>query len=710
MRHSPESQSENLLTKITMIMYYIQQIMDMCFNYGHHSRPLSQICGLMIIKPLNSRQNIAIGDDIQSHGMQHINHINSDYFINLLSNYTTHVEVQHIHITWTSNCEVNYLEITRFYQNSSASRYCGYHPAWNESGSMKRITIRVKVSLNIGVFDVKMMYFLGKTMKWILYKRRYVFREPFHIPVRSLSNLMGDTAVICTLISQYVNIIKIGFQHNIREGFTYVLYDGPGLENSLLAVNSMLSSTHQFTIRMFLAGTKCMQTDISVTYLRAPEINININNNHSINISLLANFYHSFSLSKITLVDIRQENLHVHGYTGSNCEYGGIVYSMDSREQIDYGPYCQKDTLHTQSISKLTLPFQNIHVILYSYSGYTRVVVFIMIQSRSYFGDVLPICYCCYCLNRIYGRICYDHWIRMKNIQYIKSFKFYFLPQQCNKKIFALSFPANMPTVVDFKGHQHDDCRIIGGRPKFAKLNIVAIRCLESVPIFLIRSRSWMSSSNSDNMRRLVFVDDVKIAVSNVPPNHAYCKFLIRGNRQRDFYIIRPLSATCSNTTLRLSSWDYGTKFHTNLFIFEKELDIWQSVGYEFRMMFNSSNNLETGCAMSMELQRYQYTICSRHWFDNVHICYSYWQQPWDITHVCIAGRCYTHLQGGNWTWWQAQKQCRSVGWNLVVVNSFEEQRIVRWILRTSFYELHHERIYLGIIFGNINVMYFCYH
>ena len=199
---SLDSEIKHLLSYITLFTHYKQWTMAMCHHQGHPYSPVSKICGFIHIQPFNHVRN----NDIQRQIIQYLR------FIDLLKNYTLYLRVYHLEITWTPNCEVSHLEITRGYEDISVSRYCGYHPTWNESSPMSNITLAVKTVISDHVFDVKLSYFLGKSRRWILYKRRLVDRFPFEITIMSLSRVLGNKAFFFTSISQYTSIIKVYFK------------------------------------------------------------------------------------------------------------------------------------------------------------------------------------------------------------------------------------------------------------------------------------------------------------------------------------------------------------------------------------------------------------------------------------------------------------------------------------------------------------------
>ena len=190
-----------------------------------------------------------------------------------------------------------------------------------------------------------------------------------------------------------------------------------------------------------------------------------------------------------------------------------------------------------------------------------------------------------------------------------------------------------------------------------------------------------------------------------------YMRFKICGVRCQEFYVIKPVSVTCSN--IIFTEMSTHPDHHAIQSFLLADFYLWQTATYRANIAIDFHHNTYLTCSVSLIIRKFLYTICSHCWFNYEHTCYSYWKDLRDYIvqrHVCIAGRCYKQLPADNLTWWQAHRRCHSIRSHLISINSFEEQRVLTWILRDAFTArldaIHHECIYLGTIIQERNVKY----
>ena len=261
-----------------------------------------------------------------------------------------------------------------------------------------------------------------------------------------------------------------------------------------------------------------------------------------------------------------------------------------------------------------------------------------------------------------------------------------------------------MHTAVKLIGDHYEHCSVSITQDHWL-IKQINIHCSGRFPIILVKGTRLRNLTKSNQCEMLSLPDNMKITVATMPAYFMYNKLAIIGHRLQDFHVIKPVSVTCSKSILMAMSMKQENHIIQSFVL--AQLYLWQSSECRAKIIVNLHLETNLTCSVLMEMRSFHYTFCSRYWFEDVHMCHEYWDSsniPSSL--VCIAGRCYNLFPTDKLTWWQAHRKCQSIGWNLISVTSFEEQRIVTWILHRSFDVLHHERIYLGTIIHKTNVMY----
>ena len=418
-------------------------------------------------------------------------------------------------------------------------------------------------------------------------------------------------------------------------------------------------------------------------------------------------------------LSIRHENVELqirqllqHGYTGSRCDYSGVVVSNSvDNEYKYYGPFCQQNRHESYSITDLKLPLYYAHIVLYSYIQYSTIFVSISLKTHQmYLGDVLPLVIRdCKMFKRSYGKIIYSN--ERTGVIYKQSMTeslIIFLPDTVKKLI-----------TTGMIMHLRDTMGIVAAKLKsngfsFCRTDwrherddyVIRTNCSWIEPIVIIKRHFPTKLELKTRENHVVPYSDITMMV-NYNESSSFFKVSAVKQRQTSFSYITIQNSSCmENVSMVINSQDEFGRLppHKHRFLVGKEFE-WVSINgkldFEIRLLHRGIT-----CEVTILHQSHEYPFCVRDWYNISSMCYEFWR--WPSTYIfpnplCNEIQCYTMMKGGQLSWNQAQDTCEDIHGSVVFVNSHEEMEFVRMMLHSPM-PLANEKLFLHGIHLRSNV------
>ncbi len=671
--HKNDIISKSLINTMSILPPGITSISNACLDKQYHHRSIARICG-----SFSSESNL--------------NGRKSNWWIfQLVESMTLDICVLSFRILSSSSCRINYLEMHKLQKLAArnvTSRYCGSFPAWNESSPMSQLSLHFVITWPSDRINFSLRYSIRKSLYLVIYHGRHMSKsEQLHsFMLQHLGYYKAATYLKIT--AQYDHIIMHDIFANETNALgNLVIHDGAGTACDLLP--RKMSSSHQLYISFFLMTHTQYHRYFHFFSMLAP--GVLFTSHVVVNTSSKQTYY---SVIHFTLLlkhnrpfEFELTQVHRYGFTGSHCEYSGIILSntIDDKKQ-DYGPFCGQHRYESYSITGLRLPIHDAHVILYSYLNYSEILVEIRLQiSQTVGGDLLPLWFHCGRYVRYYGQIlCTCNTKTMTWKRAIVPSLLYLLPEwptdgMVSQMTLILTDVIGVVS-AEFLSNSLKFCNTTFEK-EVEKYRIMT-NCGWMDPIVIMKRDFPMDLQVRKENTHVVPYSDMKLMLNFDEANVIYNLFVMKQRETAFSYISIQKSSCTENVTLSIN-----TKGGFSHYLPQHEF----LVGTDFEWLSEGNNlnfdvrleNTNHSCGMKIFHQSHDYPFCMRDWYNISALCYRFWlrggkglENP-----LCNEHRCYTRLDGGQLSWNHAQEKCEGIHGSLISINSHEELDLFRMML-----------------------------